>query len=88
MEHVVLEGGVGTRLLGGVWEKDRWLQRGCLFPPHYPSLSHLQFSSHLLFPAPLWSGRPEQAWPVPCWSSGNRPGWKEATERAREGQGL
>lgn len=33
VEQVMLEGSVGTRLLEGVWEKERRLQRGCLFPP-------------------------------------------------------
>ena len=51
MEHVVLEGGVGTRLLRGVWEKDRWLQRGCLFPPPLPQ----PFSPPVQFPSSLSS---------------------------------
>lgn len=58
----------------------------CSTPTH-PSLFSLPIGIHFLFPAPLCLGE-VQTCPLPCWSSGNRPGLKETPGRAGEEQGL
>lgn len=62
--------------------------RGVACPtPTHPSLFSFPIGTHFLFPALLCLGK-VQTCPLPCWSPGNRPGLKEAPDRAGEGQGL
>lgn len=61
---------------GGAREEGRWLQRAPCPHPTHPASSRFLSSPHPLLPAPLRSGKARGCL-LPCWTSGNRPGWKE-----------
>lgn len=72
---------------GGAREKVRWLQRGRLPHRHPPKPLLSSWLVPIFSPSPVWSGK-AQACLLPYWSSGNRPGLREAPDRAGEKQGL